>query len=256
MRYVLFLFAIFLLMGCKDKSKETDDDVNQQITDTLPAEPSAAELYLNQIEETNRSGEFKNHEAFTFEVNSESVKPTKKFSLQTDFSKIKMELSNGDFVLFNKDKLYTSPELPDEDLADFKNIIQLFGLAFNAEDWTSKATNKSKDSLQGEIYTTVKLSLKDAQHLTSITNLKVYTSSTTGFISAATFSEKSSEENHLVLYKNYFSIGRIPFPKHWEVYREEDSTTNLTDKLTLKRLKFFQPSEDYFNPPAQAVLVD
>ncbi|HLS31867.1 MAG TPA: hypothetical protein VK021_13505 [Flavobacteriaceae bacterium] len=256
MRFAIFLFAVFLLISCKDKTKDSDDDAEQQITDTLPVESSAAKLFVKQVEETHRSTEFKNHEAITFEVQSKSEQSAKKFNLQTDLKKIKMEMFNGDFAIFNEDSLYTSPDLPDEDLAAFKNIIQLFGLAFNLEDWTSKAKEKTTDSLQGENYTTINLDLKNAKYLSSTADLKVHIAPTTGFISAVTFSDKPSEENHLVLYENYFSIGRIPFPKHWEIYRDDISATNLIDKLTIAKLKFFQPSDDFFNPPAQAVLAD
>lgn len=254
MRYVLLLFTVFSLIGCNNKNKESEN--SDQINDTTTTSSSEAKLFLKQIQDTYRTDDFESHQAITFEVSSEADQSINKLSLQTDLSKIKMEMSNDDFIIFNNGKLYTSPEFPEENLAEFKNIIQLFGLAFNTETWVSKAQEKDKDSLQDEIYTTVKLKLKHADYLPTSSDLKVYTSPGTGFITVVDFKNKSPEHNYRVFYKNYFSIGRIPFAKHWEIYEGNLPHTKHIDKLSINRLKFFQPEEDFYTPPSQAILLD
>lgn len=258
------LFLLCFLSACKKGKKEKKTLSDQIENSAKPTTKTASEKVISSIEQAHQKANFLEKKAVTFTINIKSKNREElnaRVSFLTNYKKIKVEKSDGTTIIYNGQKAVLFPKSNNYDRAkkDLWTWVNLFSLPFRLEQ--SDTGNKSEDSLHNKSYNTLRLTLKNINPNASEDHLKLYAAKTTGFITAAIFTQNSKkllDHAQATLFKDYFSLKGVPIAKYWEFYKWNQGKGIYGDKqgeVTFSKVKFFDPPQNYFYSPKEAVSI-
>lgn len=244
-KIVLALTAILLTaVGCKPNEE------NLKFTD--------------KVENAHHKQDFLAKEAVQFDFKLEfggKERMDAKFTTLTNSTEGVIEFKNGSKIIFNKDKVYYSPTIPNEESVRFDAFTwsYFFLFPYKLSDpgtiWNAYA-NKEKDF---EKYNTEKLTFKSGTGDAPDDWYVVYANKTTNLLEKAAYivsvkagKEEAEKDPHAIQYLDYKMVDGIPMATKWVFWGWKDGNglTNMLGLATLSDIKFVKVDGDYFKPGA------
>lgn len=269
--YFLLVFCLLFLASCKNEKKENSEKSPHTKTEkpVKTIKPNPAKKLAKSIESTHHKENFTDKKAVSFHLNlSFDGQPRMgaTVSLMTNYSKIKVEKGDGttliydgkNAMLFPKNKMYKQAEF------DMWTWAYFFSLPFKLTDPGTKWQDKGQDSINGKLYNTAKLTFEKGTGDSSDDWYVVYADKNTNMLAAAAYivtyggknSKKAAENPHAIVYKNYFTLKKVPMAKNWEFHhwsKDKGVYGKPIGKATISKVKFFNPSQGFFTAPKDAV---
>ncbi len=245
----LFLLLITCFIACKNKENNSITDQSEK--EEQVQKNNKAEEYLKEVSITHQTEEYNSHKAIRFQTVSTLDKPALRVSLSTNLNGFKIQTEDSKFLYFDGNKLYSSEKKLPEDLLNYMlSTVYYFSLPYHLENLTAEVLNhKSTDRLLNSEFSSLTLKLKENILQQTTEEIKVFSAPKTSFLTAVEFSQ-SSKNPPILVYQNYFSIGKIIIAKYWEFYdAAEEENPVLTEKITLSGVNFFTPQKDFFKIP-------
>lgn len=220
--------------------------------------------FTDKVEKAHHKEEFSTKEAVQFNLKLEfggKDRMDAKFTILTNSSKGAIEFKNGAKIVFDKDKVYYSSTIPNEESVRFDaftwgyfflfpNKLSDPGTIWNAYD------NKEKDH---ENYLTEKLTFKSGTGEAPDDWYVVYADKATNLLEKAAYivtingGKEAAEKNpHAIQYLDYKEVDGIPIATKWVFWGWEEGK-GLTKELghaTVSDIQFVKEDADYFTPGA------
>lgn len=246
MKKIVLALTIFLTItvGCKSNQE------NLKFTD--------------KIEQAHHKKQFLANEAVQFNLKLEfggKERMDAKFTLLTNSTKGVIEFKNGSKIVYDNNKMYYSPIIPNEESVRFDSFTWSYffllpnklsdpGTIWNAYD------NKEKDS---ENYRTEKLTFKSGTGDAPDDWYVVYVNKATNLIEKAAYivsinsgKEEAEKDPHAIQYLDYEVVEGIPIATKWVFWSWEDGKGLKKElgRATITEIKFIKENIDYFKPGA------
>ncbi|CAM3091395.1 DUF6503 family protein [Flavobacterium frigoris] len=218
--------------------------------------------FTDKVENAHHKQEFLAKEAVQFNLKLEfggEERMDAKFTILTNSTKGVIEYKNGAKIIFDKDKVFYSPTIPNEKSVRFDTFTWSYfflfpnklndpGTIWNTYD------NTEKDH---ENYVTEKLTFTSGTGEAPDDWYVVYADKTTHLIEKAAYivsingGKEAAEKNpHAIQYLEYKAVDGIPMATKWIFWGWQDGK-GLTDELghaTLTNIKFVKADTNYFTP--------
>ncbi|AWG23321.1 hypothetical protein FFWV33_18190 [Flavobacterium faecale] len=232
----------FAVLGCKSPEKE--------------------ETFVQKAEKAHQKEAFNNQEALQFDIKLEfggAERMNGTMTLLTNSSKGMIELKNGSKIIYDKDKVFYSPDVPSEKSVRFDAYTwaYFFMFPYKMSDggtiWSpydNKATNK-------EQFETQKLNFESGTGDAPDDWYVVYTNKETHLVEQLAYivtlkskKEDAEKEPHGIKYKNFVPVDGVPFATEWEFcsWNEKDEFGQTIGKASLSNIKFITVTESTFTP--------
>ena len=241
---LVLIVSIFILIGCKSNEENSE--------------------FTGKVEEAHHKEDFLTKEAVQFNLKLEfggKERMEAKFTVLTNSTKGVIEYKNGAKIIFDKDKVFYSSTIPNEESVRFDAFTweYFFLFPYKLTDpgtiW-NKYDNKEKNQKN---YLTEKLTFKRGTGDAPDDWYVVYADKTTKLLEKAAYivtikaGKEAAEKNpHAIQYLEYKEVDGIPMATKWVFWGWEDGK-GLTDELghaTLTDIKFVKADTDYFTPGA------
>src|SRR5699024_10421690 len=249
-KILLFCVLIFGFIACKQKENKPENNISEKQIEEI----SKAEKGLEELSLTHHAADFKSHQAIRFQTKSSIDKPDLRITIRTDLNSFINQSEDSMYLYYDVNYFYSTEEnLDKQHLQQMLLTIYYISLPYHIENFTEKAIQqKEKDSLLNSAFNSLELQLKENPFLTIKENkIKTFADPSTNFLTAVKYFTPEEEEE-IIVYQNYFSIGKILFAKYWEFYSADKSQKEnpiSTEKITLSRVNFFTPQEEHFKIP-------
>lgn len=220
--------------------------------------------FTDKVENAHHKQDFLAKEAVQFDFKLEfggKERMDAKFTTLTNSTEGVIEFKNGSKIIFNKDKVYYSATIPNEESVRFDAFTwsYFFLFPYKLSDpgtiWNAY-TNKEKDL---ENYNTEKLTFKSGTGDAPDDWYVVYANKKTNLLEKAAYivsvkagKEEAEKDPHAIQYLDYKTVDGIPMATKWVFWGWEDGK-GLTNKLglaTLSDIKFVKVDADYFKAGA------
>lgn len=222
------------------------------------------ETFTDKTEKAHQKELFSTKQAIQFDFNLEfggKERMVSQITLLTNSNEGLIEYKEGAKIVFNKDKVFYSPNIPNEDAVRFDaytwGYFFLFpykltdpGTIWNAYD------NLEKDSAN---FLTEKLSFKSGTGDAPDDWYVVYADKTTNLLSKAAYivtfkagKEEAEKNPHAIQYLDYKEVDGVPIATKW-IFWGWTEGTGLTEEIghaTLTNIKFITVTDDTFKTDA------
>jgi hypothetical protein len=242
-KITLALIAIALIaIGCKSNEKNVK--------------------FTNKVEKAHHKEAFLAKDAVQFDLKLEfgtKVRMDAKFTILTNSTKGVIEYNNGAKIIFDKDKVFYSSMIPNEESVRFDAFTWEYFFLFPTKlsdpgtIWNDY-DNKEEDYTN---YLTKKLSFASGTGDAPDDWYVVYVDKTTNLIKKAAYivtangtKEEAEKNPHAIQYSDYKEIDGLPISSKWIFWGWKEGK-GLTDELghaTLSNIKFIVADSDYFKP--------
>lgn len=240
-KIILALLALILItVGCQSKADNNS--------------------FADKIEIALRKTAFLKKEAVQFDLNLEfggKERMAAKFTILTNSTKGVIEYPNGAKIIFDKDKVFYSAGIPNEEAVRFDAFTweYFFLFPYKLTDpgtiWNSYE-NKEQDN---DNFLTEKLTFAKGTGDAPDDWYIVYADKKTNFIDRAAYivsingGKEAAEKNpHAIQYVNYETVEGIPIATKW-IFWEWESGKGLTKEIghaSLNNIKFIKTDTTYF----------
>ncbi|WP_104734123.1 DUF6503 family protein [Hanstruepera ponticola] len=247
----LFLTCLFLcITACKNDSTKNNS------TDELSSSNSELSIntFVSSIEKAHKKEHFLKESAIQLQLNiqfggNERLNGTVTFS--TDSSKGKLELSNGDTIIYIDNEVFYSPSITNTQRIRFDAYTWSYFLLFPyklSDDGT--VWNSYPNSQLGDIkYNAQKLSFKSGVGDAPDDWYVVYSNPNSNLLEVAAYIvtsgktiEEAEADPHAIKYEDFVAVNNIPFARKWTFW-EWEAKLGLTHQIgeaTLKNIKFIE----------------
>lgn len=220
--------------------------------------------FTDKVENAHHKQDFLAKEAVQFNLKLEfggKERMDAKFTTLTNSTEGVIEFKNGSKIIFNKDKVYYSATIPNEESVRFDAFTwsYFFLFPYKLSDpgtiWNAYA-NKEKDL---ENYNTEKLTFKSGTGDAPDDWYVVYANKKTNLLEKAAYivsvkagKEEAEKDPHAIQYLDYKTVDGIPMATKWVFWGWEDGKglTNELGLATLSDIKFVTVDADYFKAGA------
>ncbi|MCW2118785.1 hypothetical protein [Flavobacterium sp. 7A] len=239
----LSVFALsFAFMGCKSPEKEAS--------------------FVTKAEKAHQKEIFKNQDALQFDIKIEfggQERMDGTMTLLTNSSKGLIELKDGSKIIYDKDKVFYSPNLPSEKSVRFDAYTwaYFFMFPYKMSDggtiWTpydNKGTNK-------DLFETQKLTFESGTGDAPDDWYVVYSNKETHLIEKLAYivtiktkKEDAEKQPHGIQYKKFETVDGVPFATEWQFcsWNEKDEFGETIGNASLSNIKFITVTADTFTP--------
>ena len=263
MRKLSFLFAILLLISCKQNSSEEKIPVEPDNGIGNGATPPKVFSFSQNIEEAHNKAAFMNKQAVSFDINLKFGGKTRlegKVSMTTNSTKVRLDKTDGTSIIYDGKDVLITPRTASTEGARFDIFTwqYFFALPFKLTDpgtvW-EELQPKIQDSTK---YDTAKLSFESNIGDSPDDWYIIYKDPETNRLKAAayivTFSkekDKAEENPHAIVYSDYKSFENIDIATGWSFHNwsDQDGFREKLGEATITNLQFFDPQENYFKAP-------
>lgn len=237
---VLIIATFLIIIGCKSKEENI--------------------AFPEVVSKSHHKEEFLQKEAVQFDLKLEfggTEKMNATFTMLTNSTKGVITYANGAKIIFDKNKVFYSPTVPNEEGVRFDAYTwgYFFLFPFKLSDpgtiWTP-FNNQEKDSLN---YLTEKLTFTAGTGDAPDDWYVVYANKTTNLIEKAAYivtineGKEAAEKNpHAIQYAAYKEVEGIPIATKWVFWgwKEGQGLTEELGHATLTNIKFVKVSSNYF----------
>lgn len=256
---ILFVCCLFLLISCKNNTKQNQTHSTQTLTDTSMEESTESQVMgkpeqiLPSLKAIYNREDFLSEGTVTFTIQTTAEDENtqrQRFTFTPDLKNIVLENRDGSRLLYAEENTFLYPPSGNfqTSLEELWLPVKIFSSPFhfstNEENWTP---NKNR-VLEGESCFT----LKNNSEENGI--LSVFISTETDFIKGILYRENSVEK--LVVFDKFFSIGATPFAKEWTFYEWDSAQNkpgNKTGSALLSKVNFLNAPSDFYEIPERAL---
>tara|TARA_R110002012_G_scaffold319389_2_gene539792 strand:- start:179015 stop:179824 length:810 start_codon:yes stop_codon:yes gene_type:complete len=258
----LFAFLVISFIACKNNtSKPENDNENDQIisSDTI----NTTEIpFVNAIEKAHQKEAFLKESAIQFELvlnfgGNEILNGLATFS--TDSSEGKIEMTNGDVIIYKEDQVYYSPSITNTQRVRFNAYTwsYFFMLPYKLNDEGTIWSSYSETQLGDEKYNTKHLSFKANTGDAPDDWFVIYSNLNSNLVEVAAYivtagktKAEAEADPHAIRYEDFVGVKNIPFARKWTFW-EWDSKLGLTKQIgegTLKNITFLEVENSFEVP--------
>ena len=224
--------------------------------------PQTEESFVQKAEIAHQKEAFKNLEAVQFDFKllfGGKERMDAKMTLLTNSSKGLIEFKNGSKIIYDKDKVFYSSDVPSEKSVRFDAYTwsYFFMFPYKMSDggtiWTpyeNNATNKEQFEIQ-------KLSFKSGTGDAPDDWYVVYSNKETHLVEQLAYivtakakKEEAEKEPHGIQFKNFQTVNGIPIATKWQFcsWNEKDEFGETIGSASLSNIKFITVEPDTFTP--------
>lgn len=262
----LFYISLISFVSCKEESKKMEEPTEE--TQITAIETKEIPAFTKGIEITHKKADFLSYDIISYDLvvqfgGKEYL--AAKFTQTTSGSKIKMERTNGETVIYDGTEVYTNK--PDANLPSDR---------FDIFTWPYFVTFPYKLNDEGTIWsefqdkpfyeTTVatgKLSFEANTGDAPDDWYVVYKDDKDYFVGAAYIvsfgkgKEAAEKEPHAVKYSNFSTINGIPFATDWtyHMWTNESGFGDQIGEATLSNITFSKADDTLFEKPQNPIVV-
>ena len=231
MKYILLSIAITAsLISCKNETSNVEKStVNTAEVETQMYKASSDDFAL-KIEQEHNKEVFVNKDAVSFDIAIQfggKERLNGKMTLKTDSSQGLIELTDGNKMFINGDKLFVSPGLADNKGVRFDAFTWSYFALFPfklGDDGTQWSNAQSRDWNKSS-YDTKNLSFKAGSGDTPDDWYVVYKNKDNNQLRAASYIvtfgktvEKAESDPHVISYDDYVRVDDVLFAKDWKFW--------------------------------------
>lgn len=263
------LILSLVLISCK----------NNQETNTMPVEPnggigdgapSLSAAFVEPISKAHYKDAFMQEEAIRFDIDLNFGGQDRldgRVTMLTGGGKIRIDKTDGSYMVFDGKNVYMSPEDAKTDGARFAMFTwpYFFAFPYKLQDPGTIIEPLENLELSGQTREAFKLSFEagtgDSPDDWYVGYLNPdHTIHAAGYI--VTFGktqEEAEKAPHAIVYTNYSKINKIPFAKNWTFYNWSKANGLQGEPLgtaVLSNIKFIDPDKDFFKKPDAAQLIE
>lgn len=229
----IVLFLLFVI-GCK-KTEQNESEIS----------------FVKRVEKAHQKEKFNQLEVIRFDLKLSfggQERINGKVSLSTDSSKGKITFVNGNFILFDGNKVYYSPQMDSTNVRfDAYTWSYFFMFPYKMNDVGTKWQSYSNNEKDADKFNTEKLSFKpntgDAPNDWYI----VYSDKNSNLIQKVAYivtafgSKEEAEKNpHAIQYSDYVEVNSIPIATRWKFWgwNKKEGLTKQLGEATLTNIEF------------------
>ncbi|MFQ3174594.1 MAG: hypothetical protein ACI9WT_001480 [Flavobacterium sp.] len=216
--------------------------------------------FTDQIEEAHQKEKFSSKQAVQYDFKLEfggKERMNAQFTILTNSSQGVIEYKNGAKIVFNKDKVFYSPNIPNEKSVRFDAFTweYFFLFPYKLSDPGTKWSSYNNKEGDQDKYLTQKLSFESGTGDAPDDWYVVYADKATNLIEKAAYivtangtKEEAEKNPHAVQYLEYKKIDGIPIATKWLYWewKEGEGLTNKIGNATLTNIKFVTVNENTF----------
>lgn len=234
--------AILTIVGCKSNGEESK--------------------FTDKVEKAHHKEDFLAKEAVQFNLKlafGGKERMDAKFTVLTNSSKGVIEYKNGAKIIFNKDKVFYSPTIPNEESVRFDAFTweYFFLFPYKLSDPGTKWNVYENKEESHDDYNTEKLTFTSGTGDAPDDWYVVYANKATNLVEKAAYivtangtKEEAEKNPHAIQYLDYKEVDGIPIATKW-IYWEWKEGKGLTKNIgtaILTNIKFIKADSAYFNP--------
>ncbi len=265
MKKIIFAITISIsFFACKNETKQnqvlTDTNVDLIQEDVSKYTPSNDDFAL-KIEQAHNKEVFVNKDAVSFDIAIQfggKERLNGRMTLKTDSSHGLIELTDGNKMFINGDKLFVSPGLADNKGVRFDAFTWSYFALFPfklGDDGTQWSNAQSRDWNKTS-YDTKKLSFKAGSGDTPDDWYVIYKDQKNNLLTAASYIvtfgktlEKAESDPHVISYDDYVSVDNVLFAKDWKFWGWSEKDGFGSDQIgaaQLSNISFVTTDENTF----------
>ena len=262
----LFYVSLISLVSCKEESKKIEEPTQE--TQNTEIETKAIPEFTKEIEVTHKKVDFMSNEIVSYDLVvqfGDKEYLAAKFTQTVSGSKIKMERTNGETVIYDGTEVYTNKADANlsKDRFDIFTWPYFVTIPYKLNDEGTVWSDFQDKSFYGETVPTGKLSFEanvgDAPDDWYVVykDAKNYLVGAAYIVSFGKGKEAAEKEPHAVKYTNFSEVNGIPFAKDW-TYHLWTTETGFGDQIgeaTLTNVIFSKANDTLFKKPENTTLV-
>jgi hypothetical protein len=235
-----FLITSIAFVGCKSNNEK--------------------ENFVEKIEKSHQKTDFLAKQAIQYDFKLEfggKERMDAQFTILTNSAEGVIEFKNGSKIIFNKDKVFYSPTIPNEKSVRFDAYTweYFFLFPYKLSDPGTKWNEYENKEANHKEYLTEKLTFESGTGDAPDDWYVVYANKATNLIEKAAYivtvngnKEEAEKNPHAIQYLEYKKIDGIPIATKWIYWewKEGEGLTNNIGNATLKNIKFVTVNEDTF----------
>ncbi|SFN75550.1 hypothetical protein SAMN04487989_103212 [Bizionia echini] len=251
----LLALIVLSFMACKNDTSKPETKPESSIkTQNTESENNKKEpiSFVNAIETAHKKEAFLKEAAVQFELilsfgGNEILNGLATFS--TDSSEGKIEMTNGDVIIYKEDQVYYSPSITNTQRIRFNAYTwsYFFLFPYKLSDEGTIWNSYPETQLGGEKYSTKKLSFEANTGDAPDDWYVVYANPNSNLVEVAAYivtagktKAEAEADPHAIKYEDFIGIKNIPFARKWTFW-EWDSELGLTQQIgegTIKNITF------------------
>lgn len=255
------IFMLTCLLLCSTACKETTNKKASQKTEI--SKKNTTNSFVTSIETSHKKTAFLKESVVQFQISilfegNEILNGSASFA--TDSSKGKLELSNGDVIIYSHNQVYYSPSITNTQRVRFNaytwNYFFLFPYKLSDEGTVWHSYTNSE--LDGGKYNAQKLTFEANTGDAPDDWYVVYANKNSNLIEAAAYIvtsgktiEEAEADPHAIKYEDFASVKNIPIARKWTFWewKENLGLTKQIGEATLKNITFIEEDSTLFEVP-------
>jgi hypothetical protein len=220
----------------------------------------AKESFTKKIEKAHQKEKFSSKQAIQYDFKLESggkEKMNAKFTILTNSTEGVIEYKNGSKIIFNKDKVYYSPTIPNEETVRFTAFTYeyFFLFPYKLSDPGTKWNAYENKEANHEEYLTKKLNFESGTGESPDDWYVVYADKKTNLIEKAAYivtvrgdKEEAEKNPHAIQYLDYKEVDGVPIATKWIFWewKEGEGLTNKRGSATITNIHFVTVDDTTF----------
>jgi hypothetical protein len=234
------LFSILVFTGCKSNEEK--------------------ESFTEKIEKGHQKEKFLSKQAIQYDFKLEfggQERMDAKFTILTNSSQGVIEYKNGAKIIFDKDRVFYSPNIPNEKGVRFDAFTweYFFLFPYKLTDPGTKWNTYDNKEADQDKYLSQKLTFESGTGDAPDDWYVVYADKATNLIEKAAYivtangtREEAEKNPHAIQYLEYKEVDGIPIATKWVYWewKEGEGLTNNIGNASLSNIKFVTVKEDTF----------
>jgi hypothetical protein len=238
--FATILFSILVFSGCKSNEEK--------------------ESFTHKIEKAHQKENFSSKQAIQYDFKLEfggQERMDAKFTILTNSSQGLIEYKNAAKIIFDKDKVFYSPNIPSEKSVRFDAFTweYFFLFPYKLTDPGTKWNTYDNKEADQDKYISQKLTFESGTGDAPDDWYVVYADKATNLIEKAAYivtangtKEEAEKNPHAIQYLEYEDVDGIPIATKWKFWewKEGEGLTNNIGNATLTNIKFVTVNEETF----------
>ncbi|KAA1243006.1 DUF6503 family protein [Aquimarina sp. RZ0] len=280
MKRILIALVTFIIISCNQdkKQKETESEIPVEQEKVTPVEPdggigggalSISENLIKNIEKAHKKEDFLNYKAISFNINvlfGGKEHLTGKVTMLTNSTKIRIDKKDKSTLLYDGQDVYLSPAEANDKGARFDMFTwtYFFCMPYKLDDPGTSLTIQEDRKLNNIPHSTAKLTFDSGTGDAPDDWYILYADQVISSLQAAAYivtfgsdgnTTKAEADPHVIRYKGFKNVNRIPFATSWEFYgwtKEKGMTDTKLGEATISDITFLNEEGTVFTIPENA----
>lgn len=234
----------------------------QPSTQVHDAESASVVTYSEPIEVAHNKKDFLSHQAITYHLTLDfggKERLNAQISTLTNSTKSKIELSNGEVIYTDHDKVYATSGLTSDPTQRFDAFTwnYFFLLPYKMHDEGGNLAEKDNIPLNGETYNVEQLTFGAGVGDAPDDWYYIFSNPETNLIRGASYivtmkhtKEEAEADPHAITYSDYQDLDGVPIARAWKFWSwdMENGLKNELGHANVDDLMFSMVDDDFFKP--------